>query len=208
MTRLLTRLSVLFMILSVLFGCGSSGNTTDVEEERPLLQCEADDQDDYMAVTVSATSLQLDLLRSKALSRGQARLASRVQTTVQNYFSEERSEEIERSFSSGTQGQAVDSLRSAITRVSGQVLSGAEMIQCDTFEGEKGGTKYYEIDARVGIPVGEAATDWAKRVRANPSLQEAFENQSELEGVIQEWLKWSLTQDVGSGSSSQGSGPN
>jgi hypothetical protein len=203
----MVRYSLLFVVAALMLGCGSSGSstkTTPLEENRPLLECDGGRYDQYMTVTATARSLQLSLVRRKVFARGQAKLAVRVRSSLQDYFSERRPETLQDRFSSGLQAQVIDSLESSITRAAGEVVAGAEMIQCDTFVKERGEARLYEMDADVGIPIGESASAFAARVSQNPTLKEAFEDPSAIREVIRQWLRWSLTRGVAGGGQGQG----
>jgi hypothetical protein len=207
------RNSLLLAFAALLLGCGSSGETTKLEEQRPLLECDGGRYDEYLTVTATAKSLQLDLVRRKVLARGQARLAGRVRSSIEGYLNEERPEVIRNSVASGLQAQATDSLESTINRAVGEVLAGSELTQCNTYAEERGEARLYVMDAEVGLPIGEAASEFAQRVSQNPTLQEAFEDQSEIREVIRQWLRWSLTRDVtgtgtGQSGASRGTIPN
>jgi len=207
------RNSLLLAFAVLLLGCGSSSQTTELEERRPLLECDGGQYGEYLTVTATARSLQLDLVRQKVLARGQARLAGRVRSSIEGYLNEERPEVIRNSVTSGLEAQATDSLESSINRAVGEVLAGSELIRCDTYTTERGEARLYEMDAEVGLPIGEAASKFAQRVGQNPTLQEAFEDQSDLREVIHQWLRWSLTRDVtgtgtGQSGASRGTIPN
>lgn len=197
------RRSLLLILAALLLGCGSSGSstkTTDLEDRRPLLECDGGRYGEYLTVTVSAKSLQLDLVRRKVLARGQDRLAGRVRSSIEGYLDERRPEVIRSSAASGLQAQATDSLKSSITRAAGTVLAGSELVQCDTRVAKRGEARLYVMDADVGLPIGEAASKFAQEASQNPTLQKAFEDQTELREVIHQWLRWSLTRDVPSAS--------
>jgi hypothetical protein len=207
------RNSLLLASAVLLLGCGSSSQTTELEERRPLLECDGGRYDEYLTVTATARSLQLDLVRRKVLARGQARLAGRVRSSIEGYLNEERPEVIRNSVASGLEAQATDSLESSINRAVGEVLAGSELTQCNTYAEEQGEARLYVMDAEVGLPIGEAASEFAQRVGQNPTLQEAFEDQSEIREVIRQWLRWSLTRDVtetgtGQSGASRGGIPN
>lgn len=190
------RYSLLLAFSVLLLGCGSSGKTTELEERRPLLECDGGKYGEYLTVTATAKSLQLDLVRRKVLARGQARLAGRVRSSIEGYLDEQRPEVIQNSVASGMQAQATDSLKSSINRAVGEVLAGSELIRCNTYVTERGEARVYEMDGEVGLPIGEAASAFTQRVGQNPTLQEVFEDQSDLREVIRQWLRWSLTRDV------------
>ncbi|MFB6261666.1 MAG: hypothetical protein ABEK42_13570, partial [Thiohalorhabdaceae bacterium] len=160
--------------------------------------------DEYFTVVVSAKSMQLDLVRRKVIARAQSRMLARLRGSAEEYFSEQRPEQLQSSTGQALQGQSLDSLKSSINRATGGMVAGAEMIRCNTYEEELGEARLYKMTAHVGLPVEEAATKFAQRVSQNPTLQEAFEDQSAIREVIQQWLRWALTRGVAGGGQAQG----